>query len=159
MHTQLVANEYATRYLESIGVKPNRATMDLVQQNVPLTKDCIKTTLRSEGRVSDGVQITAPRVQHVVKVRTKNSNWPLCIANLCGWMLLQSGGTTRSGVHKEQQMALHNDSKRGCCGSTTRYGVCRPWPHATVYTVHAHRSVSCMPGCGRVHGLSALTSV
>ena len=49
MHThlvQVISNEYGQRYLEQLGVRPNKSTLDLVQKNIPLTKRSIKTTLR-----------------------------------------------------------------------------------------------------------------
>lgn len=43
---QLVSREFATRYLEQVGVRPSKATLDLVNRNVPLSEAHIKTTLR-----------------------------------------------------------------------------------------------------------------
>ncbi len=43
---QALNKEYATRYLEHLGIAPAKATLDLVQRNVPLTEQCITTTLR-----------------------------------------------------------------------------------------------------------------
>ncbi|GFH15153.1 uncharacterized protein HaLaN_11328 [Haematococcus lacustris] len=43
---QIVAGEYATRYLEQLGVDPSKQTLDLVHAHVPLTDKCITTTLR-----------------------------------------------------------------------------------------------------------------
>ncbi len=44
--TQLVAREFANRYLESVGVRPSRATLDLVHRNVALGEEHIRATLR-----------------------------------------------------------------------------------------------------------------
>jgi hypothetical protein len=46
---QMVASEYATRYLEQIGVKPSKGTLDMVHKNIPLSPECVKTTLRVRG--------------------------------------------------------------------------------------------------------------
>jgi hypothetical protein len=43
---QLLSNEYSTRYLEKIGVRPTKTTIEMVNKNVPLSESCIKTTLR-----------------------------------------------------------------------------------------------------------------
>lgn len=43
---QVVSSEYATRYLEQIGVKPSKATLDMVHKNISLTDNCVKTTFR-----------------------------------------------------------------------------------------------------------------
>jgi len=43
---QQVQGEYATRYLEKLGVKPSKTTLDIVQRSVPLSTNCIKHTLR-----------------------------------------------------------------------------------------------------------------
>lgn len=44
--TQMVGSEYATRYLEQIGVAPSRAALEMVQKNIPLSHKNIKTTFR-----------------------------------------------------------------------------------------------------------------
>ncbi len=46
LSTATVQSEYATKYLESIGVKPCSKTMDFVHKHIPLTDACVKTTLR-----------------------------------------------------------------------------------------------------------------
>lgn len=46
---QLVAREFANRYLESVGVRPSRATLDLVHRNVALGEEHIRATLRVGG--------------------------------------------------------------------------------------------------------------
>lgn len=43
---QCVASEYATRYLEQLGVRASKSALDLVNQHIPLTEKCIKTTIR-----------------------------------------------------------------------------------------------------------------
>ncbi len=43
---QTVAKEYATRYLEQLGIAPSKSTLDLVHRHVPLTEKNIATTLR-----------------------------------------------------------------------------------------------------------------
>ncbi|GIL73101.1 hypothetical protein Vretimale_4712 [Volvox reticuliferus] len=65
---QLVSREFATRYLESVGVRPSKATMDLVNRNVPLTEAHIKTTLRAKGHVEDEIHISVPPVTHRYRV-------------------------------------------------------------------------------------------
>ncbi|GLC44424.1 hypothetical protein PLESTB_000471400 [Pleodorina starrii] len=65
---QLVSREFATRYLESVGVRPSKATMDLVNRNVPLTESHIKTTLRAKGHVEDEIHISVPPVTHRYRV-------------------------------------------------------------------------------------------
>ncbi|EFJ51941.1 hypothetical protein VOLCADRAFT_86956 [Volvox carteri f. nagariensis] len=65
---QLVSREFATRYLESVGVRPSKATMDLVNRNVPLTESNIKTTLRAKGHVEDEIHISVPSVTHRYRV-------------------------------------------------------------------------------------------
>ena len=46
LSTQMVSSEYATRYLERLGIKPSKATLELVHKSVPLSDSCMKTTLR-----------------------------------------------------------------------------------------------------------------
>lgn len=46
LSTQMVSGEYATRYLERLGVKPSKSTLELVHKSVPLSDSCMKTTLR-----------------------------------------------------------------------------------------------------------------
>ncbi|KAG2448368.1 hypothetical protein HYH02_006950 [Chlamydomonas schloesseri] len=65
---QLVSREFATRYLEQVGVRPSKATLDLVNRNVPLSEVHIKTTLRAKGHVEDELHITVPPVNHSYKV-------------------------------------------------------------------------------------------
>ncbi|GFR41013.1 hypothetical protein Agub_g1680 [Astrephomene gubernaculifera] len=65
---QLVSREFATRYLESVGVRPSKATMELVNRNVPLTEAHIKTTLRAKGHVEDEIHISVPPVTHHYRV-------------------------------------------------------------------------------------------
>ncbi|KAG2442597.1 hypothetical protein HXX76_002682 [Chlamydomonas incerta] len=65
---QLVSREFATRYLEQVGVRPSKATLDLVNRNVPLSEAHIKTTLRAKGHVEDELHITVPPVNHSYKV-------------------------------------------------------------------------------------------
>ncbi|KXZ56791.1 hypothetical protein GPECTOR_1g712 [Gonium pectorale] len=65
---QLVSCEFATRYLESVGVRPSKATMDLVHRNMPLTESHIKTTLRAKGHVEDEIHISVPPVTHHYRV-------------------------------------------------------------------------------------------
>lgn len=43
---QTVAGEFATRYLESLGVSPSRQTLELVHTCIPLTDKNVTTTLR-----------------------------------------------------------------------------------------------------------------
>ena len=51
--TKHVSGEFATRYLERLGVKPSKSTLDMVHKSVPLTDSCIKTTLRVSVPTSD----------------------------------------------------------------------------------------------------------
>jgi hypothetical protein len=74
MH-QTLASEYATRYLEQIGVKPSKQAMDLVHKSIPLTHENIKTTLRAKGHVSDELTVTCPKVQHSTKVSAPISSF------------------------------------------------------------------------------------
>ncbi|GAX77458.1 hypothetical protein CEUSTIGMA_g4902.t1 [Chlamydomonas eustigma] len=67
---QLLSNEYSTRYLEKIGVKPTKSTMEMVNKNIALTESCIKTTLRSKGHIQDQVLLTVPAVQHSIRIPT-----------------------------------------------------------------------------------------
>lgn len=65
---QIMASEYATRYLEQLGVSPSRFTMDLVHRHVPLTNSCIVTTFRAKGHVNDEIQVTVPPVAHQPRI-------------------------------------------------------------------------------------------
>ena len=47
----MLSSEYAAKYLEAIGVKPSKSTVELVHKNVPLTDSCIKTTFRVTNRL------------------------------------------------------------------------------------------------------------
>jgi len=55
-------------YLEQIGVKPNKLTMEMVHKNVPLTDKAVKATFRAKGHVTDEIQITVPPIQHQFKI-------------------------------------------------------------------------------------------
>lgn len=49
------------------GVSPSRATLDLVQQNIPLTDKHIKTTSRARGHVTDELSLSVPAVTHTFR--------------------------------------------------------------------------------------------
>lgn len=52
----MLENECGTRYLEALGVRPCRATLEMVSKNMPLTESCVKVTLRvgGEGDMGQG---------------------------------------------------------------------------------------------------------
>ncbi|MEW5300374.1 MAG: hypothetical protein WDW36_003310 [Sanguina aurantia] len=64
----MLENECGTRYLEALGVRPCKATLDMVSKNMPLTEACVKVTLRSKGHVVDELRLSMPPICHLVKV-------------------------------------------------------------------------------------------
>mmetsp|Transcript_26128 Transcript_26128/g.77511 ORF Transcript_26128/g.77511 Transcript_26128/m.77511 type:complete len:282 (-) Transcript_26128:962-1807(-) len=122
---QLLEREYATRYLEGIGVKPNRLTMDMVHKHVPLSDACVKTTLRAEGHVSDGVLITVPHVIHNVKVRSSACH--VHAAATLAWTPARDDSLPARG-HKPACPQTHTAFPRSHPACPWSHWAC-PWSH------------------------------
>ncbi|GMH38287.1 hypothetical protein BSKO_06171 [Bryopsis sp. KO-2023] len=45
---QILSNEYATKYLETLGATPNKSTVAIVKKNVPLAESCIRKHLKGK---------------------------------------------------------------------------------------------------------------
>lgn len=93
----VVSGEFATRYLEQIGVKPSNLTMDFVHKSIPLTADCVRATLRAKGHVTDEVLISVPPVKHKFIIPKPISALPFAHLSLNADVDGSTGGGLSSG--------------------------------------------------------------
>eukprot|EP00899_Mesostigma_viride_P001761 jgi/Mesvir1/11586/Mv00002-RA.1 len=63
-----LASEYTTKYLESIGVAPSKAALELVRKNLPIERTTLIPTRKSHGGVEDAITITKPDIHYEMKL-------------------------------------------------------------------------------------------